>query len=310
MYENTNDKNKSLPKVNQEQKKAPLIFRTSKGETIELNKPNSSNANQLGPKVEPAKTKKLSWSFKHEDPHPTTNQDKRESIQSSLPVKTQIEKELTLALNKFTSNNIRDIFNQILKINYRERTFLMILCKVIIAQVKFQSQFPDLYSLFVLNILSILQEDPELCEYFKSTLLNQILSFLQAPIPKQKSYNSYFNYATFYGCLANRKIVPIPDILSLIQLYLSHQEPDKIPLIIIAKILAPCGKLLEESNKSFLMNKIVPLLESLKSDRKISGDLRYFVYDLLEARGWDKKLTEDPQPKKYKNDIAILFEDE
>ena len=68
MYENTNDKCKSLPKVNQEQKKAPLIFRTSKGETIELNKPNSSNANQLGPKVEPAKTKKLSWSFKHEDP--------------------------------------------------------------------------------------------------------------------------------------------------------------------------------------------------------------------------------------------------
>ena len=58
------------------------------------------------------------------------------------------------------------------------------------------------------------------------------------------------------------------------------------------------------------MNKIVPLLESLKSDRKIAGDLRYFVYDLLEARGWDKKLTEDPQPKKYKNDIAILFEDE
>ena len=111
MYENTNDKCKSLPKVNQEQKKATLSFKTSQGETIELNKRNSSNTNQLGPKVEPAKTKKLSWSFKHEDPRPTTNQDKRESIQSSIPVKTQIEKELTLALIKFTSNNIREIFN-------------------------------------------------------------------------------------------------------------------------------------------------------------------------------------------------------
>ena len=88
MYENTDDKCKSLPKVNQEQKKATIIFRTSKGETIELNQRNSSKANQLGPKVEPAKTKKLVWSFKHEDHHPTTNQDKRESIQSPLPVKT------------------------------------------------------------------------------------------------------------------------------------------------------------------------------------------------------------------------------
>ena len=313
MYENADDNykftsTKSLPTVNQESKKSSLIFKTCNGQAIEINKHNSSN--RSGPKVEQVKSKKLSWTFQHEVPHPTTNQDKKEPIQTPHPIKTQIEKDLTLALNKFTSNNLREIFNQILKLNYHDRTFLMILSKVITTQVKFQSQFPDLYSLFVLNILSILKEDPELCEFFKSIILNQILSYLKVQIPKQKSYNSYYNYATFYGCLANRKIVPISDILSLIQFYISQQEPDKIPLIIIAKILAPCGKLLEESNKSFLMKKIVPLLESLKSDRSIPGDLRYFVYDLLEAKGWDKKLTEEPQSKKHKSGIGILFEDE
>ena len=51
-----------------------------------------------------------------------------------------------------------------------------------------------------------------------------------------ENYNSYFNYATFYGCLAHGKII-----------FLTRQN------FIIAKIFAPC-KLLEEFDKTFLMN--------------------------------------------------------
>ena len=313
------------------------------------NQKRNHGSKQGGPKVEPAKREKLCWSFKHYDidqmrsfrfPDPTTiskhlsehNRDKFLEFEANIlrfkpsqtapSLESQIEKELILELNKFTPKNLWDVFKQIMKRNYRDEKFLSILAKVIMDQVKHQSQFPDLYSLFVYNVLYALSEDPKLSELFNNSIIKITLTYLRAPIPKQKIYNSYFNYATFYGCLAQRQIIPISDIFDLIQFYLHNQEPDKIPLVIIAKILVPCGKLLEEFNKQFFIEDVAPPLEILKNDRKISGELRYFVYDLLDARekGWDTKhlmsqtaqfnIPEDkskPKSEKIQNNYTSKF---